>query len=244
MSLYLDKHHMIFLPVSGEWFSVLIQPLTIKEQDIIDESEWYHGWQNELNNEDRQVYRLVNGCSLAPHVTLALISLHDMGTHLRICQYENAIFNRGSGRIYHHVAANLIGFVCRLSIEKGYKGWVGFQCKKALFSHYQACMGAEVLVDNCMVIDPKSAKLLSNFNFRNSGSRAKIIPKKLDSKDFFLMDQPWSKDQEEAIQERTGGKKEKKPDYRIFGSYKGQSFVKVGKEWFLWDAQNQRHIVG
>ncbi|WP_229725165.1 hypothetical protein [Hymenobacter baengnokdamensis] len=58
---------------------------------------------------------------------------------------ESANFNKGSNKVYLGVLANLVAFACRWSFELGYDGFVSFDSKSALKTHYKEALGAQEL---------------------------------------------------------------------------------------------------
>lgn len=75
---------------------------------------------------------------------------------------ENASFNLGSSKLYHGVAGSLIAFACQLAFEHGFEGYVLFESKTRLISHYQQTVGAKVLYGNKLYIETREAKILIN----------------------------------------------------------------------------------
>jgi len=78
---------------------------------------------------------------------------------------ESSKFNRGSRKVYLGVPGNLVAFACKLSIDKGYEGFVSFESKTKLINHYRQSLGARILFGNIMVIDNSTAIKLVNQYF-------------------------------------------------------------------------------
>jgi hypothetical protein len=70
---------------------------------------------------------------------------------------ESAKFNRGTKKLYIGVPGNLVAFVCKLSFEKGYEGYVYFESKTKLIDHYKKTLGAYVIAGKIMAIDTTAA---------------------------------------------------------------------------------------
>ncbi|MEO9012300.1 MAG: hypothetical protein ABI266_03715 [Ginsengibacter sp.] len=73
---------------------------------------------------------------------------------------ESNKFNRGAKKVYLGVPGNLVSFACKISFEKGYKGYVSFESKTKLKEHYHKTLGARFLFGNFMAIDTKAAAKL------------------------------------------------------------------------------------
>ena len=63
---------------------------------------------------------------------------------------------------YLGVAGNLVAFVCKVSFDLGFKGFVAFTAKTKLITHYQESLGAEVLFKNRMAVATLAARKLVN----------------------------------------------------------------------------------
>lgn len=73
---------------------------------------------------------------------------------------ESAKFNKGVDKIYLGVPGNLVAFACKVSLEKGYDGYVAFDSKTVLIEHYKQILGATHLIRQRMFIDPVAAQKL------------------------------------------------------------------------------------
>ena len=63
---------------------------------------------------------------------------------------------------------NLIAFVCKLSFECGYEGFMSFESKTKLIAYYQQTLGAHILYGNVMALDSRAAlKLLNQYFTEN-----------------------------------------------------------------------------
>jgi len=70
---------------------------------------------------------------------------------------ENAPFNRGKGKRYIGVAANLVAYACRLSFHQGNRGVVSFRSKTRLIEHYEKSLGARHVGGHLMIISEQPA---------------------------------------------------------------------------------------
>jgi hypothetical protein len=89
-----------------------------------------------------------------------LISIEEMQDHIFMHLVESAAFNRGKEKMYLGVPGNLVAFACKISNERGYEGFVAFDSKTVLISHYQKMLGAIRLGGQRMYLDDKAAQRL------------------------------------------------------------------------------------
>lgn len=80
---------------------------------------------------------------------------------------ESAKFNKGKDKIYLGVPCNLVAFACKISLEKGYDGYVAFDSKTVLLEHYKQILGATHLIRQRMFIDPVAAQRLITRYFKD-----------------------------------------------------------------------------
>lgn len=77
---------------------------------------------------------------------------------------ESSKFNKGKGKVYLGVPGNLVAFACKVSLEKGYDGFVAFDAKTSLIKHYQETLGASYFRGQRMFIDTGAAmKLITQY---------------------------------------------------------------------------------
>jgi hypothetical protein len=124
---------------------------------------WMFNWRKELRREDREVYKLV---IKGNHVIQGLICLKPADGFVDMLLIESATHNLGHGKRYYGVAGNLVAFACKMSLEMGYDGYVGFVAKTRLIPHYEKMLGARLVFRNRMEIGPESARKLVNLYFK------------------------------------------------------------------------------
>lgn len=126
---------------------------------------WIFDWELELNQKERNVYKLsiIND----PAVIQGLISFTINSDHVFVNLLENAPFNVGREKIYNGVAGNLISFACKVSFDHGNEGFVSFYSKTKLINHYVKTLGAYHIGDQLMIIPTGSANQLINKYFKN-----------------------------------------------------------------------------
>jgi hypothetical protein len=144
--------------VSGDSFRTDILEWTSQDVRKIKKTDWLFDWKTEAKQPDKKVYKLV--ITHNANIIQGLISLQDRADHIFMSLIESNKFNRGVRKVYLGVPANLVAFACKMSFDKGYKGYVSFESKTILIKHYQTALGAHVLFGNIMAINTKAARKL------------------------------------------------------------------------------------
>jgi hypothetical protein len=80
---------------------------------------------------------------------------------------ESSIFNKGKDKIYLGVPGNLIAYACKVSVEKGYHGFLAFDAKTALIKHYEESLHATHFRGLRMFIETKAALFLISKYFKS-----------------------------------------------------------------------------
>jgi hypothetical protein len=150
--------------VTGDVFDTELILLNYNDKKQIKKSHWLFDWNNQLELNDRQVYKLVIKGN--PDIIQGLLCLSDRGDHIYMNLIESAKFNRGKDKIYLGVPGNLVAFTCKLSFEKGYVGFIAFDAKSALIKHYEETIFATHFKGTRMFIETKSAMKLVNQYFQ------------------------------------------------------------------------------
>ena len=144
--------------VSGDIFDTEVFQLFIKDVKQINKLDWQFEWQEQLKFKNRETYKLI--IKNNPKVIQGLISLSDRGDHIYMNLIESAKFNKGKAKMYMGVPGNLVAFACKLSFEKGYEGYIGFDAKTALIKHYQETLFATHFKGTKMMIETPAAHRL------------------------------------------------------------------------------------
>ena len=148
--------------ISGDSFITEALELTLSDIKKFKKTDWLFDWKTEVKSIDRNVYKLV--ILENPNIVQGLISLQDKGDHIFMSLIESNKFNRGEKKIYLGVPGNLVAFACKVSFDKGYRGYVSFESKTKLKEHYKKTLGAHLLFGNFMAIDTKAAtKLIEQY---------------------------------------------------------------------------------
>ena len=143
---------------TGQRFETLVERISPEKSDEIKKTHWLFDWKWELAQPEREVYKLV--AVHQPKVILGLLSIEDVGNPIHLHLIENVKQARGKGKAYLGVAGNMFAFACKKSYEFGYQGYIAFDAKTALISHYEQSIGATTLFGKRMIIRPEVAKLL------------------------------------------------------------------------------------
>lgn len=126
-------------------------------RDIAKAKNWLFDWRREFAHS--KVYKLfLRG--LTGEIQ-GLVSLRDSGDHIWINLVEAAPHNLGKAKSYIGVGGNLFAIAVKISFDKGYQGFVAFEAKTELISHYKKVLGAtQVGRSPRMVIDSEAARKL------------------------------------------------------------------------------------
>ena len=77
---------------------------------------------------------------------------------------ENAKFNKNKDKVYLGVPGNLVAYACKVSVDKGYQGYLAFDAKSALIKHYQETLYATHFRGKRMFIETNAAlRLISQY---------------------------------------------------------------------------------
>ncbi|WP_298767643.1 hypothetical protein [uncultured Polaribacter sp.] len=162
ISIEIDKlTNSIENRITGDSFDT--QVLKIEETDLkLLDKNWNFDWKLEFENGGT-VYKLIIEENYK--VIQGLISLKYKDGFVFVELIENADFNIGRNKVYYGVAGNLFAFACKQSWDKGDFGYVAFNAKSNLVSHYENFLGAKrVGNSNQMIIEPKEAlKLIKQY---------------------------------------------------------------------------------
>ena len=100
--------------ITGDSFTTSIIHLTRADlKTVTKKSGWVFDWKLELNQPEREVYKLTT--TENKNVIQGLISLEIKFDHVYLHLVESAPFNKGREKVYEGVPGNLVAFACRLS---------------------------------------------------------------------------------------------------------------------------------
>lgn len=147
---------------TGEVFDTMVARLTTKDLKLIHKSEWQFDWSKELKDKTKEVYKLTTVNN--PKIIQGLLSLEDKQDHMFMHLIESSKFNKGKYKIYLGVPGNLVAFACKVSVDKGYQGFLAFDAKTALIKHYQETLQATHFRGLRMFIETNAAlRLISQY---------------------------------------------------------------------------------
>lgn len=147
--------------ISGDSFSTDVSELAKTDlRNVSRKKGWIFEWDAEFKHQDRKVFKLTT--SENPSVIQGLISVSDNRDHFYMHLIESASFNKGKRKLYEGVPGNLVAFVCKLSWDKGYQGFVSFSSKTKLIEHYEKTLNATHVGAQRMVMFPDAALILIN----------------------------------------------------------------------------------
>ena len=129
---------------TGESFATNISLLLLSDlKQITKKKGWLFNWKTEVNIPDREVYKLTIEGDL-PAIQ-GLISFTIKVDHIFMELIESAPSNRGKNKLYLGVLGNLVAFVCRVSFQRGFNGFIAFHSKTKLIEHYKKNVGCSAL---------------------------------------------------------------------------------------------------
>jgi hypothetical protein len=151
--------------ITGKSYETDIIRITTEDLKLIRKKNgWRFNWNIELNNSERQVYKLL--INNDPMIQ-GLLSLQPVENYVEMHLIETAPHNYGKLKKYIGVAGNLVAFACKMSFDLGFEGFVAFRAKTQLIQHYIDTLGAELIYRDRMRISGESAKKLVNSYYNN-----------------------------------------------------------------------------
>lgn len=141
---------------TGESFPTEVRQLPVAAARKLQ--GWAFEWAREAATPGRVVYQLNTIDNSA--IMQGLISLEARPDNVFMHLVESANFNKGSSKMYLGVLGNLVAFACRWSFELGYEGFVSFDSKTALRTHYKKVLGAQELGGLGMYLGTPAATVL------------------------------------------------------------------------------------
>ena len=147
---------------TGEVFDTEIIQLTIKDIKQINKSDWQFDWAKEIKDGGKSVYKLTTINN--PGIIQGLLSIEDKQDHIFMHLIESSKFNKGNRKMYYGIPGNLVAFASKVSVDKGYDGFLAFDAKTTLIKHYQQSLGATHFRGLRMFIETSAAlKLISQY---------------------------------------------------------------------------------
>ncbi|MXV13772.1 hypothetical protein [Hufsiella ginkgonis] len=150
---------------TGEVFDTEIAMLTSTDSRQIKKADWQFDWQKELKDASKEVFKLTTVNN--PKIIQGLLSIEDKQDHVFMHLIESAKFNKGKGKMYFGVPVNLVAYACKVSVDKGYEGFLAFDAKSTLIKHYEQSLRATHFRGLRMFIETSAALRLISQYFKN-----------------------------------------------------------------------------
>lgn len=148
--------------LTGEVFDTEIFRLASADTKQIKKAEWLFAWHKELKDKTKETYKLTTVNN--PAIIQGLISIEDKQDHVFMHLIESAKFNKGKNKVYTGVPGNLVAYACKVSVDKGYEGFLAFDAKSALIKHYEQSLHATHFRGLRMFIETSAAlRLISQY---------------------------------------------------------------------------------
>lgn len=147
---------------TGEVFDTVIVRLTETDTKEIKKADWQFNWSKELKDKSKEVYKLTTDNN--PTIIQGLISIEDKQDHIFMHLIESSKFNKGKEKVYVGVPGNLVAYACKISVDKGYEGFLAFDAKSTLIKHYEQTLHATHFRGLRMFIETSAAlRLISQY---------------------------------------------------------------------------------
>jgi hypothetical protein len=150
--------------LTNEVFDTEISRLAFKDSKQIKSVNWKFDWHKELKDKTKEVYKLTTVNN--PAIIQGLLSIEDKQDHIFMHLIESAKFNKGKTKVYVGVPGNLVAYACKISVDKGYEGFLAFDAKSALIKHYQESLHATHFRGLRMYIETSAAVRLITQYFK------------------------------------------------------------------------------
>ena len=147
---------------TGEVFDTEVVRLTLKDVSQIKKADWKFDWAKEIKDKTKEVYKLTTVNN--PTIIQGLLSIEDKQDHIFMHLIESAKFNKHKDKVYVGVPGNLVAYACKVSVDKGYQGFLAFDAKSTLIKHYQESLYATHFRGLRMFIESNAAlRLISQY---------------------------------------------------------------------------------
>jgi hypothetical protein len=150
--------------LTNEVFDTEISRLAYKDAKQIKSTDWKFDWHKELKDKTKEVYKLTTVNN--PAIIQGLLSIEDKQDHIFMHLIESAKFDKGRVKVYLGVPGNLVAYACKISVDKGYEGFLAFDAKSALIKHYQESLHATHFRGLRMYIETSAAVRLITQYFK------------------------------------------------------------------------------
>ena len=107
---------------TGEVFDTEVARLTVKNVNEVKKTTWQFDWAKEIKDKTKEVYKLTTVNN--PTIIQGLVSIEDKQDHIFMHLIESARFNKNKNKVYLGVPGNLVAYACKVSVDKGYQGFL------------------------------------------------------------------------------------------------------------------------
>lgn len=147
---------------TGEVFDTVVTRMTLKNVSEVHKADWKFNWVEEIKDRTKEVFKLTTINN--PTIIQRLVSIEDKQDHIFMHLIESAKFNKNKNKVYLGVPGNLVAFACKVSVDKGYQGFLAFDAKTTLIKHYQESLYATHFRGLRMFIETRAAlRLISQY---------------------------------------------------------------------------------
>lgn len=161
-----DLTNSIRNTISGDSFTTEVSRLTkIDLTRINRKTGWKFNWKTEFESNSREVFKLT--ITNNPAIIQGLISFTIKKDHVYMELLESAPFNLGKSKLYEGVPGNLVAYVCKVSFQQGFDGFVAFTAKTKLIAHYEKSLGAYHFGNHLMIINSHASLQLIEKYFKS-----------------------------------------------------------------------------
>lgn len=148
--------------LTGEVFDTIIVRLMAHDKNQVNKEDWQFDWHRELRDQSKEIYKLTTVNN--PTIIQGLLSIEDKQDHIFMHLIESAKFNKGKDKVYYGIPGNLVAYACKVSVDKGYEGFLAFDAKSALIKHYKESLNAKYFRGQRMFIETSAAlKLIATY---------------------------------------------------------------------------------
>jgi predicted dithiol-disulfide oxidoreductase (DUF899 family) len=161
-----DLTNSIRNTISGDSFTTEVSRLTkIDLKRINRKTGWKFNWKTEFECNTHEVFKLT--ITNNPAIIQGLISFTIKKDHVFMELLESAPFNLGKSKLYEGVPGNLVAYVCKVSFQQGFDGFVAFTAKTKLIAHYEKSLGAYHFGNHLMIINALASLQLIEKYFKS-----------------------------------------------------------------------------
>jgi hypothetical protein len=123
-----------------------IKPFTATDAEKLNLKQWVFDWKKEFN-QNKEICHFYKLTLKGDKQIQGIIELLEERNVIVMPLIESINYNQGKSKKYHGVAGNPVAYACKLSMDKGFNGYVNFRSKNSGIEHYKKTLGAKLLLD-------------------------------------------------------------------------------------------------